>query len=59
MEASLRYEPDVVLLDIGMPQKGGIDALKEIKAALPKTKVAMLTTFEDDESIRSAVFAGC
>jgi len=58
LESSLKYQPDVVLLDIGMPKKGGIEALKEIKAALPKTKVAMLTTFEDEESIRSAVLLG-
>lgn len=58
LECSLKYQPDVVLLDIGMPKKGGIEALKEIKKALPKTKVAMLTTFEDEESIRSAVLLG-
>ncbi len=58
LESSLKHQPDVVLLDIGMPKKGGIEALKEIKAALPKTKVAMLTTFEDEESIRSAVLLG-
>ena len=51
---TLQYKPDVVLLDVQMPTKTGIDALREIKAVLPVTKVAMLTTFEDESSIAAA-----
>lgn len=58
LESCQKHAPDVVLLDIGMPGKGGIETLKDIKAMLPKTKVAMLTTFEDGDSIKSAVLLG-
>lgn len=54
----LEYKPDVVLLDIGMPNKGGIEALREIKATRPTTKVVMLTTFENEENIMSALQMG-
>lgn len=50
--------PDVVLLDIQMIQGNGLDALREIKNALPETKVVMLTTFENDENIRTACTLG-
>lgn len=49
---------DIVLLDIGMPGKGGIQTLKELKEQYPQIKVAMLTTFEDDENIKAAVQLG-
>lgn len=51
-------KPDIALLDIGMPGKGGIEALKEIKTKWPQIKVIMLTTFEDNENIKSAVNLG-
>jgi DNA-binding NarL/FixJ family response regulator len=38
--------PDVVLLDVGMPRKSGLEALPEIRACLPAVKVIMLTGFE-------------
>lgn len=58
VDKTLQLKPDLVLLDIGMPEKGGIDALGEIKKALPKTKVAMLTTFEDEDNIKDAILLG-
>ncbi len=53
-----QVKPDIVLMDIGMPGKGGIEALKEIKASCPEVKVVMLTTFEDDENIKKAIRYG-
>ncbi len=53
-----RLNPDIALLDIGMPGKGGIEALKEIKETCPQIKAVMLTTFEDDENIKEAVQLG-
>jgi DNA-binding NarL/FixJ family response regulator len=50
--------PDIVLMDIDMPGKNGIEALKEIKQCLPSTEVIMLTVFEDRENIFEAVCAG-
>ncbi|MEA5060367.1 MAG: response regulator transcription factor [Candidatus Pelethousia sp.] len=58
LEGCRTQEPDIALLDIGMPGKGGMDALQEIKERMPQIKVVMLTTFEDDESIKSAAGFG-
>ena len=53
-----REKPDVVLLDLRMPKKGGVDVLRVLRAtnALPPTIV--LTTFDDDEALLDAVRAG-
>lgn len=44
-------KPDVVLMDIGLPEVDGIMGLKMIKRVNPKTEVIMFTVFEDDERI--------
>ncbi len=53
-----KQKPDIALLDIGMPNKDGIEALREIKSKTPDTKVVMLTTFEDEDKIKSALEFG-
>lgn len=53
-----RYQPDVVVMDIRLPGKSGIDATREIIAARSDTKVIMLTTFADDELLFDAISAG-
>lgn len=50
--------PDVVLMDLHMPVKGGVAATREITYALPTTQVLVLTTLDDDETVFEAVRAG-
>lgn len=58
IEAVTQYKPEVVLMDIDMPGKNGIEALKEIKELFPLTEVIMLTVFEDNENVFEAVCSG-
>ena len=50
--------PDVVLMDVRMPDRGGIDALKDILKANPKAKVVMLTTSDVEEDVFRAIEEG-
>lgn len=52
--SAVKHQPDVVLMDIEMPEMNGIEALKQIKLKVPSCKVIMLTTFENTENIMSA-----
>lgn len=50
--------PDIILMDIRMPECGGLDALKLIKAEMPDIRIVMLTTSEEDEDLFDAVKLG-
>jgi DNA-binding NarL/FixJ family response regulator len=56
--AVLEDRPDVALMDLEMPEGGGIDAIRELKAAGSQTRVVVLTTFSDRERILGALDAG-
>ena len=51
-------EPDIILLDIGLPGISGIEAIPLIKEKLPTADIIMLTTYEEDDIIFSALSAG-
>jgi DNA-binding NarL/FixJ family response regulator len=58
VEAALRLRPDLVLLDITMPQLSGLEALRLIKRELPETQVVMLTVSDDDADLFEAIESG-
>jgi DNA-binding NarL/FixJ family response regulator len=58
VRAAVTHRPDVVVMDIQMPGMTGIEATREIARVAPKVAVLMLTMFEDDESVFSAMRAG-
>ena len=57
-EACTIHRPDVVLMDIRMPESNGIEGTKLIKEAFPEVKVLIVTTFQDTEYIVEAVQNG-
>jgi two-component system, NarL family, response regulator DevR len=52
------HKPDVVVMDIRLPGRSGIDATRDIVEALPETKVIILTSYADDDLLMDAVAAG-
>jgi DNA-binding NarL/FixJ family response regulator len=57
-EVAMALKPDVILMDLHMPRKGGVSATRDITLALPRTQVLVLTTLNDDETVFAAIRAG-
>lgn len=58
IELASRLKPDVILMDLNLPIKNGIEATRIITQQLPNTKILILTMFDDDDSLFSALKAG-
>lgn len=58
MEQTIRHQPDVVVMDIRLPGKNGIEATREIIEMRPQTKIIMLTSHADDDVLFDAISAG-
>lgn len=61
VEATLRarqYHPDVILMDLHMPRKSGIEATREILQEEPESKILILTGFADEDDVLDVIRAG-
>lgn len=58
VKKAVEYNPNVILLDIGLPDKSGIEVAKAIVAERPNVGVIMLTVYDDDEYVMEAIKAG-
>lgn len=58
LKDKMSCNPDVVLMDIDMPQLNGIDAVKEVKKLKPDVQVLMFTVFENDDKIFQSICNG-
>ncbi len=53
-----QVQPDVVIMDIRLPDGNGVEACREIRGERPETKVIMLTSYADDEAVYGSIMAG-
>lgn len=51
-------QPNVVLMDINLPQMSGIDCTRKLKALVPQVQILMLTMYEDSEQVFNSIMAG-
>ena len=58
IEAAARLNPDVILMDLLMPQLDGVSAIARIKAAQPEIEIVALTSFIEEEKVTTALEAG-
>ncbi len=58
VEAALKNQPDLVVMDIGLPRMDGIAATQKIKQALPQTRVVMLTSHTSETEVVAALSSG-
>ncbi len=58
IEMARKFEPDLVVMDVRLPDGSGIEACREIRAEFPGTRVVILTSYPDEEAVLSAIIAG-
>ena len=58
IEAAARSKPDVVVMDVRLPDGSGVEACRSIREARPEVKVIMLTSYADDDALFASIIAG-
>ena len=55
---AVRLRPDVVLMDLRMPEMGGVEATRRLRESIPSAQVLVLTTYDTDDDVLPAIEAG-
>ncbi len=58
IEMALAEKPNVVVMDVRLPDGSGVEACREIREKLPETRMIMLTSYADDEAVMASIMAG-
>jgi DNA-binding NarL/FixJ family response regulator len=58
VDLAIRTDPDVVLLDVRMPARGGIETCAELKAVMPSVRIVMLTASDEESDLYDAIKSG-
>jgi two-component system, NarL family, response regulator DevR len=58
VEVAASVRPDIVVMDLRLPDGSGIEACREIRSELPNAKVIMLTSYADEEAVMSSILGG-
>jgi DNA-binding NarL/FixJ family response regulator len=58
LEQYRQHQPDVMLIDLKMPEMGGVEAIRTIRAEFPSAKIIVVSTYQGDEDIYRALEAG-
>jgi DNA-binding NarL/FixJ family response regulator len=56
--AARRFRPDLVIMDVRLPDGTGIEACRDIRAEMPETRVVMLSSYPDEDAVLAAILAG-
>jgi DNA-binding NarL/FixJ family response regulator len=55
---AVRVRPDVIVMDVRLLEGNGIEATREIRSQVPRARILMLTSFQDDEALFASIMAG-
>ena len=58
VDAAAKAKPDVIIMDVRLPDGSGVEACRTIREARPETRVIMLTSYADDEALFASIVAG-
>ncbi|HVA92018.1 MAG TPA: response regulator transcription factor [Chloroflexota bacterium] len=58
VEMGVRVRPEVIVMDVRLPDGTGVEACREIRSQCPEVRVLMLTSYADDEAVYASIIAG-
>jgi two-component system, NarL family, response regulator DevR len=58
LDMARRFQPELVVMDVRLPDGSGVEACRDIRAEFPETRVVMLTSYPDEEAVIAAIIAG-